>query len=442
MPTPANDRSGSAVNPVEIIRKKRDGEELAAEEIRWMIAEFTSGRVADYQMAALAMAIYFQGLNVQETAALTDAMTSSGSLLAWGDGPPLVDKHSTGGIGDKISLILAPALASLGLRVPMISGRGLGITGGTLDKLESIPGFRTDLSLTQLQQQVDAIGCVITGATAEIAPADRRLYALRDVTATVPSIPLITASIMSKKLAEGIDQLVLDVKFGHGAFMKTPEQARRLADSLVQTGQRSGVQTTAVLTDMNQPLGHMVGNAVEVHEAIRVLQGEVQEDLIELVCALGAPVLCNTDRAPNQEAAQQMLRGCLTSGEAYEKFAEMVAAQGGRLSELPPPQHTRDLQIERDGFIDGVDALAIGQAVIDMGGGRKKIDDAIDHGPGIEVLVKNGDPVDRRQPWARLYNVPGGGVLDVVVQRLNAAIAVVTEPPGLPNQLVLETINA
>ncbi|MEO2008766.1 MAG: thymidine phosphorylase, partial [Pirellulaceae bacterium] len=245
------------MNPVEIIRKKRDGEELDPEEIRWMIAEFTVGRLADYQMSALAMAVFFQGMTPVETAALTDAMTTSGSLIAWGDGSPVVDKHSTGGVGDKISLVLAPLLAACGLRVPMISGRGLGATGGTLDKLEAIPGFRTDLSLSELQAQVESIGCVITGASDEIAPADRRLYALRDVTATVSSIPLITASIMSKKLAEGLDQLVLDVKFGVGAFMKTELRAVELARSLVRTGTRNGVQTTAVITDMNQPVGRM-----------------------------------------------------------------------------------------------------------------------------------------------------------------------------------------
>ena len=429
------------VNPVEIIRKKRDGEELAAEEIRWMIAEFTHGRVADYQMSSLAMAIYFQGMTTSETASLTDAMTSSGALLAWGEGPPVVDKHSTGGIGDKISLILAPLFATCSLRVPMISGRALGTTGGTLDKLESIPGFRTDLSLSELQQQTESIGCVISGASEEIAPADTKLYALRDVTATVASIPLITASIMSKKLAEGLDQLVLDVKCGNGAFMKTHAQARQLARSLVQTGRRNAVQTTAVITDMNQPVGRMVGNMVEVDEAIRVLRGETIDDVLELVYALGVPVLHNAGVARDESDAQEQLARGIASGAAYEKFCEMVRRQRGDLDSLPALVHVRDFQIPSEGFVEEIDAQAIGRAIVELGGGRKAITDKVDHRPGIEILVRVGDPVDRRQPWARLYNVDDSSVAERMAVLMSEAIAVVDSPPPGNTRTVLETIR-
>jgi pyrimidine-nucleoside phosphorylase len=428
------------MNPVEIIRKKRDGEELDAEEIRWMITEFTAGRLADYQMSALAMAIYFQSMTTVETAALTDAMTTSGSLIAWAEGPPVVDKHSTGGVGDKISLVLAPLLAVCGLRVPMISGRGLGATGGTLDKLEAIPGFRTDLSLSELQAQVDSIGCVITGANDEIAPADRRLYALRDVTATVSSIPLITASIMSKKLAEGLDQLVLDVKFGTGAFMKTASRARELARSLVRTGARNGVQTTAVITDMNQPVGRMVGNAVEVDEAIRVLQGEIIDDVLELLFALGIPILQNSGIAPSFIDAYHLLEKNLKEGFAYEKFALMVRTQGGDLQQLPTRIQSRDVLIPQDGFVSELDAQLIGQAIIDMGGGRRTILDKVNPRPGIEVLVRIGDPVDMGQPWARLYNVDNKQVAEQITANITRALSIVHESLD-PVQTVVETIR-
>ncbi|RIK84242.1 MAG: thymidine phosphorylase [Planctomycetota bacterium] len=289
------------MNPVWIIQKKRDRGELTAAEIGEFIAGYVRGDVPDYQMSALAMAIYLNGMTTDETAALTDSMLNSGARFEWpDDGRLRADKHSTGGIGDKTSLLLAPMLACCGLQVPMISGRGLGATGGTLDKLEAIPGFRTDLSMEEVRDVVRRVGCVITGATADLVPADRKLYALRDVTATVPSIPLITASIMSKKLAEGLDALVLDVKFGSGAFMKTLDQARRLAESLVSTGKRMGVATTALLTDMNQPLGRMAGNAVEVNESVAALEGRGPADLMEVTLALGAQVLAFAGRRPGR----------------------------------------------------------------------------------------------------------------------------------------------
>src|SRR3954452_15256312 len=283
------------MNVVSLISKKRDGGELTEDEIGSLISGYVRGDVPDYQMAAWAMAVYLRGMTVPEIAALTECMLHSGVRFEWPAGEsPKVDKHSTGGIGDKVSLPLAPLLACCGLAVPMISGRGLGATGGTLDKLEAIPGFRTDLSLAEIEQMTASVGCVITGASAEIAPADKKLYALRDVTATVPSIPLITASIMSKKLAESLDALVLDVKFGSGAFMKSLDQARELARSLVDTGKRMGVKTTALLTDMNQPLGRMAGNLVEVHEAIATLQGRAPEDLWHCTRELAVELLLMT----------------------------------------------------------------------------------------------------------------------------------------------------
>ncbi|MGC3966115.1 MAG: thymidine phosphorylase [Pirellulales bacterium] len=308
------------MNPVQIIAKKRDGQALSAGEIRALVERYARGELPDYQMSAWAMAVFLRGMTDDETAALTEAMLDSGAQLQWPAELTTVDKHSTGGIGDKTSLILAPLLACFDLAVPMISGRGLGATGGTLDKLEAIPGFRTDLNLEEIRAVTRAVGCVITGATADLVPADRKLYALRDVTATVASIPLITASIMSKKLAEGLRALVLDVKFGSGAFMKTADEARRLARSMVAVGRKMGVATTALLTDMNQPLGRMAGNAVEVDESIDVLQGGGPQDLIDLTLALGAELLVATGRAADHEAAVTTQRARLSDGTAYEKF--------------------------------------------------------------------------------------------------------------------------
>ena len=300
---------------MQLIAKKRDGGELAGAEIGQLIRGYVDGEIPDYQMSALAMAIYLQGMSTAETAALTDHMLASGDQFQWPTGGiPKVDKHSTGGIGDKVSLPLAPMLACCGLAVPMISGRGLGATGGTLDKLEAIPGFRTDLSMDQMRRVCASVGCVISGATEGLVPADRKLYALRDVTATVPSIPLITASIMSKKLAEGLDALVLDVKFGSGAFMKTAERARQLAQSMVATGRRVGVATTAILTDMNQPLGRMVGNAVEVNESVAALEGRGPDDLMEVTLALGAELLISTGRAESLAQARADLQQTIDSG--------------------------------------------------------------------------------------------------------------------------------
>jgi pyrimidine-nucleoside phosphorylase len=427
------------MNAAQIIAHKRDGQELTRDEIGDFLGGYARGDVPDYQMSALAMAIFFRGMTTDETAALTDAMLDSGVRLSWPTGHiPTVDKHSTGGIGDKTSLVLAPLLACCGLAVPMISGRGLGATGGTLDKLEAIPGFRTDLSIREIEETVARVGCVITGASAEIAPADRKLYALRDVTATVPSIPLITASIMSKKLAESLDRLVLDVKFGSGAFMKSLGLARKLARSLVDTGQRMGVRTTALLTDMNQPLGRLAGNLVEVHEAIACLKGEGPGDLWELTCALAAELLGQESEVGNRESAIRLLDDHIVSGRALKKFAEMVAAQGGDLEKLPPMPDGREIAASRSGFVTSIDTEALGLAIIELGGGRKIMSDAIDRAVGLEMLVRLGDRVDSGQPLVRVFG--SQDQFERVRPAIERAINFQDEPPAV-GPLIVERVS-
>ena len=420
-------------HPAEIIALKRDGHALSDDQVAQVIDHFSDGTLPDYQMAALAMAIFLQGMDARETTTLTRCMLESGSTLQWpADDSLYVDKHSTGGIGDKVSLLLAPLLACQGVRVPMISGRGLGPTGGTLDKLESIPGFRTDLSESEIQQVVSDVGCLITGATESLAPADRKLYSLRDVTGTVASIPLITASILSKKLAANLDALVLDVKWGSGAFMKTPDQARALANSLVTTGTQLGLVTTALVSDMNQPLGRAVGNLVEVLEVIELLKGEGPADVRELTLRLAEEVLqkagCATDS----------LEDDLASGRVMDRFERMVTAQGGNLDALPGPAESSELVSADAGYVDSIDSEQIGHVIIELGGGRRAMSDAIDPRVGMEILVRIGDLVEQGQPLARIYtNDPD--------QRLAAHEAVQqaislsdTAPPTLP--LVVEQI--
>ena len=407
--------------PVRTITRKRDGEKLTKDEIFEFIQGFSAGAVADYQMSAFAMAVYLRGLDAEETAALTDALLHSGSILEWHDESfPIVDKHSTGGVGDKVSLVLAPLLACCDVRVPMLSGRGLGATGGTLDKLESIPGFRTDLSLDELQHITREVGCVITGASAELAPADRRLYALRDVTGTVSSIPLITASIMSKKLAENPRALVLDVKYGSGAFMKSLENASELARSLVTTGRRAGVRTTALVTNMNQPLGRTVGNTVELEEALDVLRGGGPKDVLEVTLALGAELLIAVDHAESSTAAEDELLGHLVSGRAFERFARMVNAQGGNLKPLRPVAPAFEVHADSAGFVHSINTQAIGETVIDLGGGRKQIADKIDHSVGLELLVRSGQNVKTGEPLVRVFGSKTSGA----VRKLREAITI------------------
>jgi len=384
------------------------------------------------------MAIYLRGMTTEETAALTEAMLGSGKQMTRSGDKPRVDKHSTGGIGDKTSLMLAPLLACCGLVIPMISGRGLGATGGTLDKLESIPGFRTNLSLAEIHEQTERIGCVIAGASEEIARADKKLYALRDVTATVPSIPLITASIMSKKLAESLDALVLDVKFGSGAFMSTLEDARQLARALVDTGKRMGVKTSALLTDMNQPLGRMAGNLVEVHESLAALEERGPPDLWECTCELGSELLLMTNRAATREAARAMLDSEIASRRPLTKFREMVQAQGGDLDRLPPLGDSSEVTAERDGFVQAINTELLGIVIIELGGGRKVMSDPIDHSVGLEMLVKIGDRVAAGQPIVRVF-----AKRDRVeqVRGLIAAAVTISDQPVPPLPLVVERVD-
>ncbi len=388
--------------PQWIIEKKRDGSELSEEEIHFLIQGFTDGSIPDYQMAAFAMAVYFKGMTPRETAALTLEMMNSGDVIDPASLPGIkADKHSTGGIGDKISLILAPLAAACGLTVPMISGRGLGITGGTLDKLEAIPGYRTDLSEQEFFQCLEKVGCSITGQTAQLAPADKKLYALRDVTGTVPSIPLITASIMSKKLAEGIDTLVLDVKWGKGAFMKSKGQARELAQAMVDVGTQMNKKVRALITDMNAPLGRCVGNALEVQECLEVLNGGGPADLRELTVELTAHMLeCSKVRKNRDEIFQ-----CLENGEALKKFEAMVSAHGGatdwRFAEADVQE---PLLAPADGIVTAVNAELIGKGCLMLGAGRQKTDDAIDPAVGIAQMKKPGEEVKKGEPLAVIFS--------------------------------------
>ena len=397
--------------PQWIIERKRDGAALAEADIREWIARYADGRLPDYQMAALAMAIYFRGMSPEETLALTDAMMRSGDTLSWdGLSRPTADKHSTGGIGDKLSIPLAPLVASCGVAVPMISGRGLGITGGTLDKLESIPGYDTHLDNARFRAVVDAVGCSIIGQTDRLAPADRKLYALRDVTGTVPSIPLITASILSKKLAEGAATLVFDVKCGAGAFMKTPADARALADSLLAVARGAGRHAEALVTAMDQPVGETAGNALEIAESVDLLRGAGPADALELALRLAVPMLTLSGVSPDGASARALLEKKLASGAALETFAQMVAAQGGdaRVAEspetvLPQAPVLLDVAAPRAGHLARVDADGIGRAVLLLGGGRRAVTDAIDPAVGVSRLRKVGERIEKGEPLATLH---------------------------------------
>lgn len=432
--------------PQWLIEKKRDGLELSETEIRDFMTGYTNETIPDYQMAAMAMAIYLKGMTPKETATLVEVMMHSGDLVDTSSLPlPKADKHSTGGIGDKVSLILAPLAACMGVAVPMISGRGLGITGGTLDKLEAIPGYRTDLSEPEFLRVLAECGCSIIGQTARLAPADKKLYALRDVTATVPSIPLITASIMCKKLAEGIDSLVLDVKFGKGAFMKTIEDARILAQSMVEVGSAMNKKVSAFLTEMNQPLGKTAGNAVEVIESVKTLQGEGPEDLTQLTVALTVEMIALSFPDRPREALEQEAYTLLHNGQAYEKFKEMVRLQGGDTACLDDPSRFPGTSLEAaipapsDGTIAAIDAEKIGRAVILLGGGRAKTDDRIDHAVGITGIAKVGTQVRQGEPLMTLL-ANDQARLDQAVREL-AGVADLQNAPAQAPTLIHERIT-
>jgi pyrimidine-nucleoside phosphorylase len=424
-----------------LIATKRDGSALTDEQIRSFIRGVTNGSIPDYQVAAMLMGVFFRGLNEDELSTWTDAMLHSGSVVDLSHvGGVKVDKHSTGGVGDKVSICLAPLVAACGVPVPMISGRGLGHTGGTLDKLEAIPGFRTDLGVARFKELVERIGIALIGQTDDLAPADRKLYALRDVTATVESIPLIASSIMSKKLAEGIDALVLDVKVGSGAFMKTIERAELLAQTLCGIGRRAGKKVTAFLTDMNQPLGQAIGNANETREAIEVLRGTGPEDLRQLTLALAAEMLVLGDAAPDPEQARGALQRALESGAALEKLGQCIEAQGGdprvaldQLDLLPSAPRNRTVTIERDGVLAQIATDQLGLAAMTLGAGRKRVTDPVDPRVGILFHRHLGEVLRTGERLATLqYDSEDSA--DQAQQILRAACRI-AEPDHLENTI-------
>jgi len=439
------------LRPQDVIRKKRDGLSLSREEIDFFIGGVTNGRIADYQVSALLMAIYLNGMSPQEQQALTEAMLNSGNILDFSDIPkPKADKHSTGGVGDKTSIIIAPLVAACGVCVPMISGRGLGHTGGTLDKLESIPGYRVNLSATEFKQVLDQVGYAMAGQTSEIAPADKKMYALRDATATVEAIPLIVASIISKKGAAGLDAMIIDVKVGNGAFMREEARARDLAHALVNTGNSCGIKTRALLTDMNQPLGGAVGNSLEVQECIEILRGEANEaaqPVLELSLELCAHmlVLASVDRTI--EAAHKRLQKVLNSGQALECLRTNIEAQGGepRVCDdperfLPLVRETVKVESPRSGFIIRVDTTEIGHAIAAIGGGRVRIEDTVDPTVGFTSELKLGDRLSAGEAIGTVYCADSAAAQEAA-RRIQAAYKIGDEPPAQRPELVKEIIN-
>ncbi|MDP2037129.1 MAG: thymidine phosphorylase [Ignavibacteria bacterium] len=422
------------MNTVELIRKKRNGNSLTEQEIQYLITNFTNRTIPDYQFSAFLMAAFLKGMTKQETAALTKAMLYSGKVIDLSSIKGIkVDKHSTGGIGDKTSLILAPIVAAAGLSVPMISGRGLGHTGGTLDKLEAIPGFRTDLDLKRYKSVIKKCGAVLIGQTKEIAPADKLIYSLRDVTATVESIPLITASIMSKKLAEGIDALVLDVKTGSGAFMQKYEDSLALADSLVNTAKAFKKKVIAMITDMNQPLGNYIGNWLEVYESIKVLQGEKVSDLLEVTLNLSGAMIYLGGKAKSIKEGIEISQALIDSGKAFDKFLEMAKLQDGDISYLKNPEKYPKSKIrvellsEKSGFVESMNNYEIGMASLELGAGRMTMTDKIDPKAGIIFYPKIGDKIKKGQVIAELFTDKKDKV-EQAKQKLLGAIKVSSKP--------------
>ncbi len=424
----------SAFAAVDVIRVKRDGGTLSDEQIDWVVDAYTRGDVAEEQMSALAMAIFLRGMTSAEISRWTHAMIASGERLSLSVSRPTVDKHSTGGVGDKITLPLAPLVAACGAAVPQLSGRGLGHTGGTLDKLESIPGWRAALSTSEIARQLEDVGAVVCAATSGLAPADKKLYALRDVTSTVESIPLIASSIMSKKIAEGASGLVLDVKFGSGAFMKSVSQARELAAALTTIGAGHGVPTTALLTDMNVPLGRAVGNAVEVAESVEVLQGGGPADVVELTLALAREMLALAGISVDPAAV-------LASGEAYEVWCRMIAAQGGDPSAaLPTPSHVHVVTAPSSGVLASLDAYAVGVAAWRLGAGRARKEDPVQAAAGILCLAKPGDQVSAGDPLLELHTDTPDAV-PAALAALEGGFTIASSAPE-PGPIVVETIRA
>lgn len=433
------------MNITDLIETKRDGGTLNSDEIEWLIRSYTNGTVPDYQMAAMAMAVFIRGLDAGELAVWTSAMMHSGEVLDFSHLPaPKVDKHSTGGVGDKVSIPLTAMVAACGVIIPMISGRGLGHTGGTLDKLESIPGFRTQLDRAEFTAVLERHGLVLAGQSETLVPADRKLYALRDASGTVPSIPLIASSIMSKKLAEGLDALILDVKVGVGAFMQDLDHARELAETMVGIGRSHGVETVALLTTMDTPLGREVGNASEIRESLDVLRGEGPEDLIEVTLAIGVEMLRAGGITEDRDAGEKLLREAIDSGRALELFGEVVEAQGGnpRVIEddsiMARADHTHTVTADRSGVVTQAHARKIGVAAMRLGAGRERKEDTIDPGVGITVDAKPGDEVSEGQPLATLrYRHPAR--LQEALRVLEGAFTIGDE--GEPAALILDRVS-
>jgi pyrimidine-nucleoside phosphorylase len=405
------------MNTVELIAKKRDGGSLADNEIIYLVNQFTKGKIPDYQFSSLLMAIFLKGMKTEETAALTKAMLNSGIVVDLSSIKGVkVDKHSTGGVGDKTSIILAPIVAAAGVNVPMISGRGLGHTGGTLDKLETIPGFKTDLNLSQYKSVIKKCGAVLIGQTAKIAPADKLIYSLRDVTATVESIPLITGSIMSKKLAEGIDGLVLDVKTGSGAFMREMKDARALAHSLINTAKAFNKKVLAMITDMNQPLGNYIGNWLEVYESVKVLQGEKVEDLVTVSLNLSGAMIYLGGKAKSIEEGIAISEKMISSGKAFDKFLEISKLQGGDntyltdLNKFPKSKYTEKIYADRSGYLKSINNYKVGMASLELGAGRKTLDDKIDPKAGIIFYPKIGTCLKKGDVIAELFTDKKGSL--------------------------------
>ena len=422
----------------DIIRKKRDGLALSEKEIQWFIDDYVKGEIPDYQASALCMAIYFKGMNVEETTALTFAIRDSGDKLKFNNIKGLrVDKHSTGGVGDKTSLVVTPIVATLGVKVAKMSGRGLGHTGGTVDKLEAIPGFKTDLPTEEFEEIVNRVGIAIVGQNATLAPADKLLYALRDVTATVDSLPLIVSSIMSKKLAADDDCVVLDVKTGSGSFMKTKEQSRELAEWMVAIGKAAGKRMRALITDMDRPLGHAIGNSLEVVEAIETLKGNGPEDLTELSVALAAHMLVISDRGSYEEC-ERSVRRVIESKEALMTFANMVEAQGGNKEWILHPElfpkapYSLEVKAETGGYITDVDTEGYGTASLLLGAGRNTKEDKIDFAAGIKLIKKTGDEVKTGDAIAVLYTSDESRLAPAAKRLLNATSIGEKKPEGAP----------
>ena len=430
-----------------LIERKRDGGALTPQEWRELVAGYTAGQVPDYQMAALLMAVCLKGVEPEELAALTGAMLDSGERLRFDHlGFPCVDKHSTGGVGDKVSLVLAPLVASCGVGVPMIAGRGLGHTGGTVDKLEAIPGFRTDLSSAEVQRQMERLGCVMIAQTANIAPADRKLYALRDATGTVAKAPLIAASIMSKKLAEGISALVLDIKRGAGAFLPELADGLELARAMIGIGAEHGCRTVALLTAMDRPLGRACGNALETEEAIATLRGEGPADLAEVTLALAAEMVLAAGVAGDAIRARALAEDALSAGRALERFRSMVATQGGNPAvvddpaALPQAREVAVYNAPTGGYVAEVEPRTVGRAIVAMGGGRRTMDQRIDHSVGFVISAKPGDRVEQGEALASVYARDEAG-LRIGVEALGKALRIAEEQPAPPLPLISHRVS-